>query len=97
LGNVALAGDLLFLGQERLGAAEVYDPAGPVAALDDAGNDLALAVLVFLVDDLLLGVAHALDDHLLGGLGGDAAEVLDRQLEPHLVLEGDVGVDGLGV
>ena len=94
---VALAGNLLFLGKERLGTAEVYDPAGTVASLDNAGNDLALSVLVFLVDDLLLGVAHALDEHLFGGLGGDAAEILDRQLEAHLVFKGHVGVDGPGI
>jgi hypothetical protein len=78
----ALARDLLVLGQQGLGAAEVDDPARTVAALDDAADDLALAVLVFLVNDLLLGVAHALDDDLLGALGCDAPQVLDCRRKP---------------
>jgi hypothetical protein len=50
-----------------------------VAALEaahDAGDELALAVLELVEDDVALGVAHALDDHLLGGLRRDAAEAL---------------------
>ncbi len=94
---VPFAGDLFFLGQKGLGAAEVDDPAGAVPTLDDAADDLALSVLVFLVDDFLLGVAHALDDHLLGGLGRDAAQILDFELEPHLVVELDVGIDLAGL
>ena len=48
-------------------------------ALDDAGDDLAGAVLEFLELALALGVADLLEDHLLGGLGGDAAELDRRQ------------------
>lgn len=43
-------------------------------------DDLADAVLVFFILALTLGVAHLLDDHLLRGLGGDAAEIHRRQL-----------------
>ena len=34
------------------------------------------AIFVLVEDVLALGVAHALDDHLLGGLRGDAAEAV---------------------
>ena len=46
--------------------------------LDDAGDDLAGAVLEFSLP-LALGVADLLEDDLLGGLGGDAAELDRRQ------------------
>ena len=42
-------------------------------------HDFADAVLVFLVLALAFGVAHFLHDHLLGGLGSDAAEIDRRQ------------------
>ena len=48
-------------------------------ALDDAVDDLADAVLEFVVLALALGIAHLLHDHLLGVLGGDAAEIDRRQ------------------
>ena len=48
-------------------------------ALDDAGDDFAGAVLEFLILALALGVADLLEDDLLGGLRGDAAELDRRQ------------------
>ena len=50
--------------------------AAGVGLLDDARDDVADAVLVLLEHDLALGLAHALEDHLLGGLRGDAPEVV---------------------
>src|SRR6266571_2541651 len=50
-------------------------------AQHDAADDLALAVLVVVVDVLALRIAGALDDHLLGGLRGDAPERLAVRLE----------------
>jgi hypothetical protein len=47
--------------------------------LTDAVDDLAHAVLVLVELLLALHLAHALHDHLLGGLRGDAAEVDRRQ------------------
>ncbi len=49
-------------------------------APDDAADELALAILVLVEDDVALGVAHALEQHLLGGLRGDAAERAARLL-----------------
>ena len=80
-GAVALAGHLLADRQHRLGAAQVDDDVAALEAADDAGDELALAVLVLVEDVLALGVAGALDDDLLGGLGGDAAEAAAEGLE----------------
>src|SRR5262249_12685682 len=66
-GPVALARRLLARRQDRFGAAEVDDDVR--AALEpahDAGDQLALTVLVLVEDQLALCIAHALDDHLLG-------------------------------
>ena len=74
-----LARDLLVAADHALGAAEVDDDVAELDRLDDAGDDLAGAVLEFLVLALALGVADLLEDHLLGGLRGDAAELDRRQ------------------
>ena len=55
-------------------APEIGDHVAVLDALDDAADDVADAVLVFLVLAVALGLAHFLHDHLLGGLGRDAAE-----------------------
>ena len=84
---VMLAGDLLFLGKDGFGPAEVDDPAALVAALNDAAADFAHAVLELFIDEFLFGVAHTLDDHLLGGLGRDAPEVGHLEGEADFVVE----------
>src|SRR5581483_7507978 len=74
---VALAVDLLGAGEQRLDLAEVDEDVPAVAGLlDDAGDDLADAVDVLLVHHLALRLADPLQDDLLRGLRGDAAEVL---------------------
>ena len=60
-------------------AAEIDDDIAVFDALDHAVDDLADAILVFVVHALALGIAHLLDDHLLGVLRGDAAEIDRRQ------------------
>ena len=60
-------------------AAEIDDHIAIFDALDDAVDDLADAVLVFLILTVALGLAHFLHDHLLGRLRGDAAEIEWRQ------------------
>ena len=64
---------------DALGAAEIDDDVAELDALDDAGDDLAGAVLELLILALALGIADLLEDDLLGGLGGDAAEFDRRQ------------------
>ena len=60
----------------RLHPAQVDECVAAVVLLDDAGHDLADAVGVLVVHDRALGLVDALAEHLLGGLAGDAAEVL---------------------
>jgi hypothetical protein len=69
------ARNLLVAADDALGAAEVDDDVAELDALDDAGDDLPGAVLELLILTLALGVAHLLEDHLLGGLRRDAAEL----------------------
>src|SRR5205823_15000823 len=90
---VPLAWDLLLLGQDRVGPAEVHDDVLLLEALHDARHQLALATLELVVDDVALGVAHALDDVLLRRLRGDAAELLGRQLGEQLVANLGIGVE----
>src|ERR1700730_12963763 len=73
---VALEGHLFGLRQERLDVAEAEERVAVVALLDHAGDDVALAAGVLLVLLVALGLADALQDDLLGGLRGDAAEVV---------------------
>ncbi len=78
---VALVVDLLGLGQQRLDAlAQLHERVAGVGLLDDARDELADAVLVLLEHHVALGLADPLQDHLLGGLRGDAAEVLGRDV-----------------
>src|SRR6185295_15035296 len=73
------ARDLLVAADDAFGAAEVDDDVAELDPLDHAGDDLGGAILEFLVLALALGVADLLEDHLLGGLGGDSAELDRRQ------------------
>ena len=77
-GVESLTGDLLTLGQDRLGLADLDDDVTLLDAVDDASQDLAVLALELLEDAVALGVPHALQDHLLGRLGGDATELLRR-------------------
>ncbi len=74
---VALVPDLLGTRKQRLDAlAELNQRVAVVRLLDDSGDELADAVLVLVVHHLALGLADPLEDHLLGGLRRDAAEVV---------------------
>ena len=74
-----LARDLLVAADDALGPAEVDDDVAELDALDDAGDDFAGAVLELFELAFALGVADLLEDDLLGGLGGNAAELDRRQ------------------
>ena len=89
---VALAVDLLGARQQRLDLAEVDEHVVAVAGLlHDAGDDLADAVDVLVVHHPALFLADALQDDLLRGLRGDAAEALRRHVLALDLLLGDVG------
>ena len=92
-----LARDLLVAADDALGAAEVDDDMAELDALDDAGDDLAGAVLELLILALALGVADLLEDDLLGGLGGDPAELDRRQRIDDEVAERGAGLELLRV
>ena len=76
---VHLARDQLVAADDGFATAEVDDDVAVFDALDGAVDDLADAVDVLVVHALALGIAHLLHDHLLGRLGGDAAELDRRQ------------------
>ena len=72
-------------GQQRLGAPEVDHEVAHLLALDDAVHDLAHAARVLGEDVVALGLADLLEDDLLRGLGGDAAEDVGRLRELDLL------------
>ena len=78
---------MLALGDHRLRLAQVHDHVALLDPMDGAADDLALLVDEVGVDGVTLGIPHPLQDHLLGRLGGDAAELLRGQLDLDLVLE----------
>src|SRR5207302_643933 len=89
---VALAVDLLGAREQRLDLAEVDEHVVAVAGLlDDARHDLAHAVDVLVVHHPPLLLADPLQDDLLRGLRGDAAEALGRDVLADDLLVGDVG------
>lgn len=82
-------GNLLFTRKQSLRTAEPDYPAPLVAPLHNAGDDFTHAILVLFVDDFLLRIAHALNNHLLGGLRRNTAEVFHLQTEPHFIIKLD--------
>jgi hypothetical protein len=86
------ARDLLVAADDALGTAEIDHDMAELDPLDDAGDDLADAVLELLVLALALGVADLLEDHLLCRLGGDAAELDRRQRIDDIVAEHGAGL-----
>jgi hypothetical protein len=74
---VALVPDLLGAWQQGLHSlAQLHQRVAVVGLLDDPGDQLADAILVLVVHHLPLGLTDPLQDHLLGGLGGDPAEIV---------------------
>ena len=96
-GADAVAGTQIFLRdhlvarQQGLDAAGLDDGVAALHALDGAGDEMLLALEKVVEHLLALGVANLLQDHLLRGLGADAAEVdgLERLLD--IVAELHVG------
>ena len=86
-----LLGDHLVARQHRLDASGLDDGVAAFDALDRAGDQMLLAREEVVEDLLPLGIADLLQDHLLGGLCADAAELdrLERLLD--VLVEPDVG------
>ena len=89
------AADTLIGREQRLGVLAVGGDADADASVarvhmgDDTGEDLVLLGGELLIDQASLRFADALDNHLLGRLGRDAAELLGLHRNRH-------GVAGLG-
>ena len=75
-----LAGQGVLAAQVTFAAPQVDRDVAVFDALDDAGDDFARAVLVFLELAVAFRVAHLLEDDLLRRLRRDAAEIEGRQL-----------------
>ena len=87
---------LLGLGQQALDTTQVEQRVARIGLLDDAGDDVALAVRVLLELAVALGLADLLAHHLAEGLGGDAAHLLLARgvvalVDPQTVLVDVVG------
>src|SRR4029078_12001634 len=78
---VRFAWPLIAHRQPRLRDPPVDDDVAALEPPHDARDQLALAVLVLVEDVLALGLAHALQDDVLGRLRGDAAEALPGAVE----------------
>src|SRR6266436_6564535 len=74
-----LARQHLVAAHDGFAAAQIDNDAAIFHALDDAVDDVADAVLEFLILAVALGFAHLLHDHLFGRLRGDAAIFQRRQ------------------
>ena len=89
---IALVRNLLFLGQDRLGASEVDDHVLALEALHDARDDFALAILELVEDLFSLGVADVLDQVLLGRLRRDPAHGGGVELDQNFVADLGLGI-----
>ena len=79
--SIGLALHLLAYRQDGLGPPQVDHQIASLEAPHDPRDQLSLAVLVLIEDVLALGLADPLQDHLLGGLSGDAPETLPGAIE----------------
>ena len=70
-----LAGNLLFIGQEAGGPAHVHKDITALNALNRTGDNLSFALAKFSNHGSFFRLANFLHNHLLGGLGGNAAVV----------------------
>ena len=80
-------------GHQPFEFSEVDDDVGFFEPADDPADDLAGAVLEFIVDHLLLGLAQALHHRLLGRLGRDPPEVARSDINLDLVARLHIRLD----
>ena len=84
------------VGEDGFGGAEFDHDVAALGATDGAGDDIADLVLILLEDLVLLDFAEALVEQLLGGLGGDTAEIRHVDGLADLLAHLDVGLDKRG-
>ena len=87
----------LVAADDGFAAPEIDDHAAVFDALDRSVDDVADAVLEFLILPVALGLAHLLHDHLLGRLRGDAAVLQRRQRVGDGVADLRAGIEAAGV
>ena len=90
-GHVLLAVHLVAGTHDAFGAAEVDDETAVVEPSDRAGDQLADLIGEFTLHGELLGLPELLHDRLLGGLGGDPAEIARRDFPVDDVADLHVG------
>ena len=85
-GRVAFGARLFLARQHGFDASDLDDQVAVLEALDRAVDHFADAIVVLGEDVLALGLAHLLEDDLLGGLRGDAPEHVGalRELDLHV-------------
>ena len=89
---VILRDDAFLAGHDGVEFAQVHDDIAALEPADGAADDLARAILEFVVHHLLLRRADALEHGLFGGLRGDAPEVARRHLDFHGIAHGRIGL-----
>ena len=94
VGVIALARDLLAPRQDRVGLAQVDDDRPALEPLHRPGHQVAALVLELVEEAVALGLADLLDDHLLGRLGGDPAQLGRIHLDAVL---GGIDRAGIGI
>ena len=92
-----LARDLLAPGQDGLGGSERDSGGGALKSAHHTRHHLADLLLKLIVDRIPLRFADLLDDHLLGGLGADAAGKL-LSVDRHAVTQpGEIAIDPIDI
>ena len=100
-GAIAFTGDLLGSTQNSIvllvALAHGHDDvtAFGINTQNSAGQQLLSLGGVAFVNHATLSLADALDNHLLSGLGSDAAELLNINGDGYIVADADIGVDVL--
>ena len=84
------------VGENGFGGAEFDHDVAALGATDGASDDVANLVLILLEDLVLLDLAEALVEQLLGGLGGDATEVGHVDGLADFLSDLDAGLDERG-
>src|ERR1017187_7954781 len=88
-GRTIYSARLFLARQHRLDAADLEDDVAVLEALDRATVHFADPLVVLGEDVFALGLTDLLEDHLFGGLRGNAPQHFGRLGELHLVAELD--------
>ena len=90
---VAFQPRLLFLGKLGFGLAQVQNVIRPLHPLDGAVHQFAGASRILIKNGFAFGLADFLEDHLFGGLGGDAAQRFGILPDAHFHADFDCRID----